>query len=125
MRAPSLGVGEAALAVGREPSHQGRWHVLLTHIGERLVIDDIVGEPSAQAFEEVDAALRIGRPEPSETIVADPRADRVAPLVAPPGVIDAQPGRVRKSGAIPPMNPPFESIRVRKNSKEPPCLNLS
>ena len=94
MRAPSLGVGEAALAVGREPSHQGRWHVLFTHIGERRVIDDIVREPGAQAFEEVHAALGIGRLEPSETIVADLRADRVAPLVARPGVIDAHPGRM-------------------------------
>jgi hypothetical protein len=99
MRAPSLGVGEAALAVGGEPSHQKRRHVLLAHIGERFVVDDIVCEPGAQAFEEVHAALRIGRPEPRETIVADLRAHRVAPLVARPGVIDADPGCVRKSGA--------------------------
>ena len=99
MRAPSLSVGEAALAVGREPSRQGRWHVLLTHIGERLVVDDIIREPGAQAFEEVHAALRIGRPEPGEAVVADLRADRVAPLVARPGIIDADPGCVRKSGA--------------------------
>ena len=84
MRVPGLGIGEAAFAFGREPSRQGRRHALLAHIGERLVIDDIVREPGARAFEEVHAALRIGRPEPGEAVVADPRADRVAPLVARP-----------------------------------------
>jgi hypothetical protein len=95
---PGACVGEALIAVGREPSEDRRRHAMFAHVGERLIVDDIVGVTGAQAFEKVQAALRIGRAEPSEPIVADLGADRVAAPVAGAGVVDADPGRARKTG---------------------------
>jgi len=84
---PVACVGEALVAVGREPSEDRRRHAMFADIGERLIVDDIVGVTGAQAFEKVQAALRIDGAEPGEAIVADLGADRVAALVAGAGVV--------------------------------------
>src|SRR5215217_9059094 len=53
----------------------------------------------AQEFQEVQPALAGCCTKPGEVVVADLRASAVRSLVAGPGVVDRDPGRLRQSGA--------------------------
>jgi hypothetical protein len=72
---------------------------VIAPVGQRRVIDHVVGVPSAQQIEEVQTALAARRAEPGEMIIAELRAGAVAGLVARAGIIHAHPGRIAQSGA--------------------------
>src|SRR3954469_10545859 len=69
------------------------------HVGQSLGIDHVLAVASAQEFQEVQPAFAGRGPKPGEVGVADLRAGAVRGLVAGPGVIDRDPGRLRQPGA--------------------------
>ncbi len=69
------------------------------HVGKGGVRDHVVAVPGAQQVQEVQPALRLGRGEPGEAVVADLGAHPVHPLVAGAGVVDRDPPRRLQSGA--------------------------
>lgn len=71
----------------------------VAHIGERFGVDHIIGVAGAQQIEEVVPALRTGRSEPGEMVVADMGAKAVLCLVACAGIVDPQPGRTAQARA--------------------------
>ena len=70
----------------------------LPHVVERVVVHGAILLSRAGTLEEVEAALRAGRPEVHEEIVADRRAIAVLGLVAGAGVVDVDPRRGLQAG---------------------------
>jgi hypothetical protein len=70
-------------------------HSIFAHVGDRLIIDDVIAVTGTQQFEEVEAALGIRRAKPGEVLVADLGAEAVDGLVASPGVVNRDPRRSR------------------------------
>ena len=69
------------------------------HVGEGLVIDDVIAMPGAQQFEEVEAAFRPRGPEPGKLRVADLGAEAVLGFMARSGVIGGDPRRAGQAGS--------------------------
>ena len=99
MRRPGLPVGEAALGMRGQPVDDGAGQILPAHVGYRRLVDHVVGVAGAQAVEEVGARLRQAGAEGGEPAVADLCGDTVAPGMEGAGVVDADPGRARKTCA--------------------------
>src|SRR4051812_15801079 len=53
------------------------------HVGKRLGVDHVIRVTRPEQFEEVEPALRRGRAEPGEMIIADLGADLVCAPVTP------------------------------------------
>ena len=98
MRRPGLPVGEAALGVRGQPVDDRAGQMVPAHVGQRRLVDHVVGMTGAQAVEEVRARLRQAGAEGGEPAVADLRGHAVAPGVAGARVVDADPGRARETG---------------------------
>src|ERR1700680_3254154 len=99
MRRPGFAITEVPLGMVSQACDDRSRQGALAHVGKRLIVDHIVGVAGTQAFEEVQAALRVGGGEPSEVVVADLGADGVLPLVASASVVNADPARRRQAGA--------------------------
>ena len=69
------------------------------HVGECLGIDHVIAVASAQQVQKIEPALRAGRAEPSEAVIADVRAGAVLRLVAGAGVVDRDPGSIGEARA--------------------------
>ena len=67
------------------------------HVGERRVVDDVVGVPGAQQVEKVQPALALPRAKLGEIVIADMGAEPVPPGMPCAGVVHRHPGRCRKS----------------------------
>src|SRR6201992_4496097 len=61
------------------------------HVGECLGIDHVIAVASAQQVQEIEPALRAGRAEPSEAVIADVRAGAVPRLVAGARAVGREP----------------------------------
>ncbi len=91
-------VGEVPLGMLRQAGDHRPRQRPLAHVGERLGVDDVVGEAGPQHLEEVQPALRGRRDEGGEVVVAELGADAVLVPVAGAGVVDADPARRRQAG---------------------------
>ena len=99
MALPGGLVGELAHRMGGQSANDRPGQGMLAHVGERRVIDDVVGVSGAQQVEEVQPALAAGGAEPGEPVVADLRADAVGAAMARAGVVHRDPGRRLQPGA--------------------------
>src|SRR6185312_13219369 len=91
-------VGEVLGLVGCKLADHRAGERAALHIGERLGADHVITVAGTQEFQEIEPALRAGRSEPGEAVVADLRAEAVLRLVASPGVVDGDPRGGGKSG---------------------------
>ena len=66
MRLPRLMIGEVPIGMFRQQPDHWSAERALPHIGERFVVDHIVGMAGAQQIEDIVPAPRTGRPEPCE-----------------------------------------------------------
>jgi len=57
VRVPGRLIGEAAVGMSAEPTDHMTGQRAFAHLGERLVIDDVIAMAGAQQAEEVEAAL--------------------------------------------------------------------
>ena len=92
MRLPGRVIGEARLPLGRQAADHRPGERAAAHVGQRRVVDHVVGVAGAQQVEEVEPALGRPRAEPGEVVVADLRAEAVAASVACAGVVHRDPG---------------------------------
>src|SRR5580698_2161613 len=92
MRLPRRLVGEVLGLVAGELPDKRAGERTAGHISECLSVDDVIAVAGAQQFQKIEPALRAGRAEPGETVVADVRAEAVLRLVAGTGVVDRDPG---------------------------------
>ena len=98
MSLPRRAIGEDAIGMLAQAGDDGAGERAGAHVGQSLVIDDVIAMPGAQQFEEVEAAFRTGGPEPGELRVADLGAEAVLGFVARPGVVGGDPRRVGQAG---------------------------
>ena len=99
MSGPGHRVGEEALRMlGQAGDHRGGQRAL-THVIQRLGIDDVIAVAGTQQVEEIEAALRSGGAEPGKMVVADLRAEAIRALVASTGIVHRDPGGARQPGA--------------------------
>lgn len=97
MHLPGSMIGELfRRGVGESADHRAGERAS-AHIGERRVVDDIVGVAGAQQVEEVQPALALPRAEPGEIVIADMGAESVPSGMPRAGVVHRHPGRCRKS----------------------------
>ena len=96
---PCRPIGEQLVVMlGEQPDDRSGKRAA-AHIGERFGVDHVVAMPGAQQLQEIEPALRGGRAEPGEVVVADLGTVAVHRLVARAGVIDRDPGRRLQPGA--------------------------
>ena len=89
MALPGRLIGKLPLRMpGQLPDHRSG-QVVLAHVVQRRLVDDVIGVAGAQQFEEVQPALAAGGAEPGEVVVADLRADGVGAAMARAGVVHA------------------------------------
>jgi hypothetical protein len=98
MRSPSRVVREDALGMVCQERNHRPGQGALAHVGQRLGVDDVVGMPGPQQFEEVQPALAGRGAEPGEIVVADLRATAVRCPVPRPGVVHRDPASACQPG---------------------------
>ena len=92
---PCCAVGKARGRVPREQGDDLAGQVVLAHVDERGIVDQMRRITSIQRLEKVQPAVGARGDEGGELIVADVYAHAVLRLVASPGVVDRDPrGRV-------------------------------
>jgi hypothetical protein len=98
MRVPSLVIRELLVGVfGQTIDHMAGQRTL-AHVGKRFVVDDVVVVAGAQQFQEVEAALRTGRAEPGEVVVAHLGAEAVGGFMTGAGIVYRDPRGAGKPG---------------------------
>src|SRR5215472_4556869 len=98
MRHPGLGIGKVPLRLGGEMVDDGSRQGTLAHIGESLLVENVVAVAGAQEFEKVEPAFGAGGAEPGEVVVPDLGADGIGAPVAGARVIDSnEAGRLQSS----------------------------
>jgi len=95
MGAPRGPIGKASAGMLDQASDHLRGQRPFSHIGKRLIIDDVVVIASTQQFKKVDAALASRRAKPSEACIANLCAEAVGALVARAGIVNRNPGGAR------------------------------
>ena len=119
---PAVAVAEAPPLVAGEKGDRPSRQVPLPHAFERDVVHGAILLSRAEMLEEVEAALRAGRPETREEVVADRRAIAVPGLVAGAGVVGADPRRRLQAGPQHLLLLPGDAPGIR--GREPPDLAL-
>jgi hypothetical protein len=97
--APCRLIAKAPGVVARQRGHDRCRQLVPAHIAEGGVVDHVVLMPGTQQLQEVQPALRSGRGEPGEVIIADLGAHPVPARMAGAGVIDRDPARGLQPGA--------------------------
>ncbi len=97
MGVPGRLIRKGAVGMFRQAvDHRGGQRTF-AHVGERLVIDDVIVVAGAQQRKEVEAAFGGGGAEPGEKVVANLSAVAVGGFVARAGVVRRDPGGAGKS----------------------------
>ena len=99
MRQPSRFIWQALDRVRRELIDHRTGEVVVTHVGERGLVDDVVQVAGTQDLQEVPPALGEAGGEEGKAIVPDLGRHAVLRSMASPGVIDGEPARARQAGA--------------------------
>src|SRR5215212_352371 len=99
MRVPYRPIREVSLRLACQLLDERRGQAPLTHVGQGLGVDHVIRMVSPHQLKKVQPAFAGRGAEPGKVVVADLRAGAVRGLVAGPGVIDRDPGRLRQPGA--------------------------
>jgi hypothetical protein len=94
---PSSLIGKGCLRLFGQSGDQGGGQCTAAHIVERRLVQHEVGMAGAQQIKEIQPALRWPCAEPSETIIADLRAETVRRFMPCAGVIHRYPRRCLQS----------------------------
>ena len=93
MGLPGRLVVEARAWLGRQAAEHRSGQRARAHVVQCRLVDDVIGMAGAQEIKEVEPALARARGEPRERIVADLRAEAIAPGVPRAGVVHRDPWR--------------------------------
>ena len=95
---PSRLIRKAAVLMVRQAVDHVGGKRALAHIGESLIVDDVIVMAGPQQAQKIEPALAAGGAKPGEMRVADLGAKPIDRLVARPGVVHRDVGRVGKGG---------------------------
>ena len=98
VRVPGRLIHKAAVLMIRQAGDHVGGKRALAHIGEGVVIDDVIVMAGPQQAEEIEPVLAARGAKPGEIRVADLGAIPIDRLVARPGVVHRDVGRVGKGG---------------------------
>ena len=83
----------------REPIDHDPRQIVLAHIGDGSVVDQVRRITGQEHLEEIQPALGTGRSEGRKLVVPDMRAEAVLGFVARTGIVDRDPPRRRQPSA--------------------------